>query len=347
MGANYSHTARPNGLLLTGEIYNQDHQNHIDNGEPSKFDDYSASVGQMQTVADPGEAGSEILATSLAGELERLRFILKEMKQTAQWYTSVKGMLGYSRVQGLVGDPNSVAPTTRYDLKADAVVLRDATGGTVVRTSTGVLTNDISLTQTASQANGRDVQSAFASNAWVYLYFILGDGQPLATLASAAPPPTGPVLPAGYTHWAYATTVRTDGQAFRNTITRGNRAALREQIIVVNASTASTENTVSTAGHVPPHALSVMLQAHLRVDANASTSGQANLHIRHTSGFTYAQCTVYHIPTNDGPESGNIILELPNKGQNFFFLTGRDFSAANPPQATIRIIGYTVPNGDS
>lgn len=82
----YTHTTRANGTILTASIYNTDHQNHIDNNIPSSIDDYSASVGQMQTVSDPGSPGSESVPTTLAGEIERLRFAIKEIKGTAQWY---------------------------------------------------------------------------------------------------------------------------------------------------------------------------------------------------------------------------------------------------------------------
>lgn len=89
MAALYSHTTRATGTTLTAAIYNADHENHITNGIPGQLDDYSANAAQMQSTADPGESGSESLATSLAGELERIRFILKEMGgNRTQWYTS-------------------------------------------------------------------------------------------------------------------------------------------------------------------------------------------------------------------------------------------------------------------
>jgi microcystin-dependent protein len=92
MPGNYSHTNRATGTVLTANIYNTDHQNHIDNDTPSMMDDYSANTTQMQSVIDPGESGSESLATSLAGEIERLRFAILEIKQTmgvsnpSYWY---------------------------------------------------------------------------------------------------------------------------------------------------------------------------------------------------------------------------------------------------------------------
>lgn len=50
------------------------------------LDDYSVDVTQMRLAIDPGEVGSESLATSSAGEIERLRFAIKDIKGTSQWY---------------------------------------------------------------------------------------------------------------------------------------------------------------------------------------------------------------------------------------------------------------------
>lgn len=91
MPALYSHTTRATGTTLTAAIYNADHQNHITNGIPTMLDDYSSNATEMQATADPGESGSESLATSLAGEIERLRFAILEMKRLfdsslSYWY---------------------------------------------------------------------------------------------------------------------------------------------------------------------------------------------------------------------------------------------------------------------
>lgn len=91
MAALYSHTTRSDGTVLTATIYNADHQSHIDNGVPAQQDDYSVDVAQMKLATDPGEVGTESLATSLAGEIERLRFLIKEIHGGAQWYSSPAG----------------------------------------------------------------------------------------------------------------------------------------------------------------------------------------------------------------------------------------------------------------
>lgn len=89
MAGNYSHTTRADGLILTAAIYNADHVNHITNSTPAGLDDYSVNIAQMQETTDPGETGSEVLATSTAEELKRIRFVIKEMKFGAvarEWY---------------------------------------------------------------------------------------------------------------------------------------------------------------------------------------------------------------------------------------------------------------------
>ena len=86
MAGLYSHTTRASGLTLTANIYNSDHQNHIDNHIPTQMDDYSGSVAEMQTTTDPYSGDSESQATSLAGELERIRFQLDQVIGAAQWY---------------------------------------------------------------------------------------------------------------------------------------------------------------------------------------------------------------------------------------------------------------------
>lgn len=90
----YSHTTRAVGITLTANIYNGDHVNHITNHNTTQMDDYSTNVAQMQTVTDPYLGDSESLATSLAGEVERLRFQIEEMADalnpsTSQWYHNI------------------------------------------------------------------------------------------------------------------------------------------------------------------------------------------------------------------------------------------------------------------
>lgn len=91
MGATFSRLKNWIAEVLTYADLNAEIDNILNNLGPAGVDDYSTNVAQMQSTTDPGEVGTESLATSLAGEIQRLRFAIKEIKGTgaAQWYSSV------------------------------------------------------------------------------------------------------------------------------------------------------------------------------------------------------------------------------------------------------------------
>lgn len=87
---------------------NAEFDNILNNLIPTMMDDFSANVSQMQTVADPGEVGSESLATTLAGELTRLRNMIKEITGENQWYeTPSVSLVGLSSAVGTSGLSNN------------------------------------------------------------------------------------------------------------------------------------------------------------------------------------------------------------------------------------------------
>lgn len=124
MPGNYTHTTRATGLTLTAAIYNADHNNHITYNTPAGLDDYSSTVSEMQVQTDPGEVGSESQATSTAGELERLRYALAEMKGTSYWYESSFGTLS---------DPsaNHILYNTSFEFWQNGTSLTDAASAVI------------------------------------------------------------------------------------------------------------------------------------------------------------------------------------------------------------------------
>lgn len=74
--------------ILTNTDLNAEIDNILNNFNASGMDDYSTNSTQMRLQTDPGTVGSESLATSLAGELERLRFVIKRMigSSVTYWY---------------------------------------------------------------------------------------------------------------------------------------------------------------------------------------------------------------------------------------------------------------------
>ncbi|MCR4287543.1 MAG: hypothetical protein NUW09_05990 [Deltaproteobacteria bacterium] len=107
------------GETITASDRNAEHQNHITNHNFPGLDDYSTNAAQMQSTADPYPAGSESLATSGSGELERIRYLLKQQHGCAQWYIF----------------PDLVSKTADYTATAnDRVILCDATSAAVTVT---------------------------------------------------------------------------------------------------------------------------------------------------------------------------------------------------------------------
>jgi hypothetical protein len=94
----YTHVTRASGTILTAAIYNNDHLNHIYNQNPVMTGAYSDTLAQYQASTDPGAIGTENLADTLAGEIERIRYQLRAITGEAQWYhppaSTLKGVGG-------------------------------------------------------------------------------------------------------------------------------------------------------------------------------------------------------------------------------------------------------------
>jgi hypothetical protein len=71
---------------LTAADLNAEFDNEITNADPDSIGDESADATEMRAVADPGESGSESLATDLKGEILRLRNVIQEITQRTYWY---------------------------------------------------------------------------------------------------------------------------------------------------------------------------------------------------------------------------------------------------------------------
>lgn len=73
---------------LTASDLNAEINNILDNLDAEGAGGYSDNLSEMRAQTDPGEVGSESLATSLADDIERLRFTIAEMKGETYWYTT-------------------------------------------------------------------------------------------------------------------------------------------------------------------------------------------------------------------------------------------------------------------
>ena len=233
---------------------------------------------------------------------------------------------GAYELRGLVGQNDAVTPNTQYGYSADLVVLRNTSDGSIaVRTNTGTLTNDTGVA--GSTANGRDQAGAFGASTWLHFYFIW-NGTTLATLSSTVAPPTGPTLPAGYTHWAYTGAIYYNATPLLvRTRMRGSYMSYEVQQVAISEGAAIVETAVSLTTLVPPNAHSV-------VGAMFGGSAQV-LRVRYVTGQDFFL-----------PKAGFLTLgqyHIPNLSQQIFYLWAAD------PGVGVRfdfnVQGYTVPNG--
>lgn len=74
------------GEKLYASDLNAEFNNVLNGFTPNKIEGASSSVANMQATTNPGGVGTEVQAANLLEELKQIRYILKEIKGTAQWY---------------------------------------------------------------------------------------------------------------------------------------------------------------------------------------------------------------------------------------------------------------------
>ena len=261
-------------------------------------------------------------------------------------YPPTTGDVNFYGSRGLVGVVNAVTPLTKYDLSADAVILKNPVNNTVVRTAVTAITNDLGLAGPA--ANGRDIVGAFGVSSWVYLYFIW-NGATLATVSSLTAPPTGPVLPTGYTHWCFATAVRWN--AVSNIIpmrTQGNETwyDLADGGVnnVLGSGVATAMTAIACSGFVPPNVVKGYFLASLSVSetvarfytasfrpTGAANAGRAYITFllnEPASGFTDGGSSTFYMPLGTSQQIDYKIIATPAAGG-----------------LTVTVLGFVLPNG--
>ena len=155
----YAITTRASGTILTAAIYNSDHQNHVTNQNPSQTGAYSDNVAQMQSQVSPGTVGGEVLASSLAGEFERLRFVLARAFARTFWYDApLITLLASTKAQMETGTDTATIPVPAQVKNHQGVA---KASGYV--NSTGTLVEGYGLTSASRLALGR-YQFIFATS---------------------------------------------------------------------------------------------------------------------------------------------------------------------------------------
>lgn len=323
------HASRAAGTILTAALYNTDHVNHVTNALSLNTDKVEAArvVATTNGLQGGGDLGADrTLSIDPAG------------------LVLLAG--GTSFVVGADCKNNAATPNTKIDLDADAIVLRNSTNNCVIRFNPGAaLTNDVDVA--GPTENGRDQAAAFSASTWIHFYWIW-NGTTLATLSSVVAPSTGPTLPSGYTHWAYAGPWRRNiSNNLLKARIKGSNAFFEDAAIVLTDGTAVTETAVDVSGFVPPNALSYVISAS-KVGLTNTAAGAADIDIqvRIVTAVNYARIARFVVQGLTASVATTVLggsVEVPNIGQSFFYII--ILTAGTLPLLSIDVQGFKIPNG--
>lgn len=143
--------------VLTASDLNGEFNNLLNNTIPASIEDYSADVSTMQSTTDPGGVGTESLATTLAGEIQRLRYKIKQLMNGAQWYSAPVGSLSTG---GISTAAIAALAVTRAKMEAVGQQLSSSASSNVTSTSYADVTN-LTITITST---GRPIFLALVSD---------------------------------------------------------------------------------------------------------------------------------------------------------------------------------------
>lgn len=138
--------------VLTAAALNAEFDNIISNMDPDGIEGSSANVSAMQATTDPGGVGTESLASTLTGELQRLRFKIKQIIGQAQWYSTPVGSLSTG---GVGASSLATDAVTTIKIQDGAVTqAKRAALGQVISTNSGTYsTNSTSFSAVTNLSN--------------------------------------------------------------------------------------------------------------------------------------------------------------------------------------------------
>ncbi|MEN2673372.1 hypothetical protein [Herbaspirillum huttiense] len=242
-------------------------------------------------------------------------------------------------MSGLTGESETSAPTTKFNLRADSVTTRDATGKT--RTYFNVTSKQVDLTL-ANSIGGRDQVAAFAAYAEPNLFWVPDGSGSLGLVLSLNGPNTGPT---GYSEWAMAVSHKLNGSA---QFIQGNVIAdvfeySVPQAIVTNGG-GSFPSSVSTQNYIPLLAGEILYSSSFIAGTNSGGNGSGLAQVG-LGTQEYLQMPLVLNGANQNTGGGaTVILRQTSARTIAYGSAGLVGSVATFAQ-TVRANRYTMKNG--
>jgi len=153
MGATFSRVKNWVAEILTYTDLNAEFNNILTNLTPAGVDDESTNATAMQATADPYPGATESLATSLQGEIQRLRYVIKQITGETQWYidpdTTIAAIVSAAYLTSTTGvtkalfDANTILAANSDDTPAALAVAEQR----IVGRKTGGNIDDLTITE--------------------------------------------------------------------------------------------------------------------------------------------------------------------------------------------------------
>ncbi|NVH32135.1 hypothetical protein HU148_10520, partial [Streptococcus suis] len=242
---------------------------------------------------------------------------------------------GASTIYGLTGESDATTPTTKFNLRADAVVTR-------ANTYQNVTTKQVDITL-ASQIGGRDQAAAFAAFDEPNLFFVPDGSGGLGVVASLANANTGPT---GYSEWALAANLKLNGgaQIIQGNV-MGNYFQLSAVSAVVSNSGGAFPTSSSYSTFCPLSALDAFFTSKAIAGTNAGGGGTV-IPLIGMGNNILDNCDVF-INTANGSGSTCLKARLPVAASSRSITYGQSNAAGNLAtySQTVYLTGYTMRNG--